>query len=294
MSTYALQKNSKSYYRRKILPNKIIRYVVFTILCFVSIIPFYIVFVNATRLSDDIRCGISMIPRSFLKQNWHNFGLKQNGMPVTLWRCMLNSLIISVPTTVLTVYFASLTAYGVHVYNFKGKKFAWGFILAVMMVPSQVSIIGFYKFMAKLNLMNSYIPLIVPSIAAPGVVFFMKQYLESILPMEIIEAARADGASEFRIFNTISMPLMLPGVATQAIFAFVASWNNLFTPSIIISSDQKKTLPMFAQMLLGDQFKTDFGVVNVAIGITIVPIFVIYFILSKYIVAGVALGGVKE
>lgn len=286
--------SNQSYYKRVVLPKKIIRTIIFVILCLLSLIPFVIIFVNATRSTNDIRTGVSFIPGNMIKVNWDNFMDRQNGMAVTIWRCMFNSLIISVPATFLTVYFSSLTAYGVHIYNFKLKKFAWAFILAIMMIPTQISIIGFYRFMTKINLIDTYWPLILPGIAAPGVVFFMKQYLESTLPLELVEASRVDGAGEFKTFNRISLPLMLPGVATQAIFSFVASWNNLFTPTIIITSDSKRTLPMFVQMLLSEQFRTDLGVVNIAVGITIIPIFVIYFILSKYIVDGVALGGVKE
>ncbi len=289
-----MSKNPKSYFKTRILPNKILRYVVFTLLVILSLIPFLFLFNNTTRLSDDIRSGVSLIPGNYLKHNWDNFVAKQNGMTVTLWRCMINSLMISIPSTLLTVYFSALTAYGIHVYNFKFKKFAWGFILAVMLVPTQVSIIGYMRFMMKINLDDTYWPLILPGIAAPMVVFFIKQYLESTLPLEIVEAARVDGTGEFRIFNTIAMPLMLPAIATQAIFSFVASWNNLFTPSMLITSDQKKTLTMFVQLLLSDQFKADFGIINVAVAITILPIFIIYFLLSKYIVDGVALGGVKE
>lgn len=117
--------------------------------------------------------------------------------------------------------------------------------LAVMIVPGTISAIGFYRFMLKLNLLDTYWPLIVPSVAAPAIVFFMKQYMESTLSKELVEAARIDGSGEFHTFNVIAIPLMKPAVATQAIFAFVASWNNLFMPNMIITSDVKKTLPLF-------------------------------------------------
>ena len=198
------------------------------------------------------------------------------------------------PSTLLSVYFSTLTAYGIHVYDFKLKKAAWSFIIAVMIVPTTISAIGFYRFMLKLNLLDTYWPLIIPSVAAPAIVFFMKQYMESTLSKELVEAARIDGSGEFRTFNMIALPLMKPAVATQAIFAFVASWNNLFMPNMIITTDAKKTLPLFVQMLRSDQFKTDYGVLYIGLAITILPIFVVYFILSKNIVAGVTLGGVKE
>lgn len=226
-------------------------------------------------------------------KNWKNLLVKQSGMQLTMGRAMLNSLIIAVPGTFCAVYFSAMTAYGIHVYDFKGRKFAWAFIMAIMMIPSQITIIGFYKFMMKLNMLDNYLPLIVPTIAAPAVVFFMKQYMESTLSLEMIEAARIDGAGEFRIFNTIIVPLLKPALATQAIFQFIAQWNNLFTPSILLTTESKKTLPLFVQMLTSDQFKVDFGVVYMGLFITVIPLIIAYLLLSKYIVAGVSLGGVK-
>ena len=173
------------------------------------------------------------------------------------------------------------------------SKIAWAFIMAVMMVPSQISIIGFYRFMLDLKLIDTYVPLIIPTIAAPTVVFFMKQYMESTLSLEMIEAARIDGSKEWNTFNKIILPIMKPAVATQAIFQFIAQWNNLFTPTILLTTDSKKTLPMFVQLLSSNQFRTDYGVVYVGLFVTIIPLVVVYLVLSKYIVAGVALGGVK-
>jgi multiple sugar transport system permease protein len=166
--------------------------------------------------------------------------------------------------------------------------------MAVMIVPNTISIIGFYRFMMKLNLLDTYIPLIIPAIAAPSTVFFMRQYMQSTFSKELVEAARIDGSGELKTFNRIALPIMKPAIATQAIFSFVGSWNNLFMPSMILTTDSKKTLPLFVQMLRSDQFKTDYGVLYIGIAVTILPIFVVYFILSKHIVAGVALGGVKE
>lgn len=248
---------------------------------------------NATRTSNQIKMGVSLIPSGQFITNWKNLMLKQSGMQITLWRAMLNSLIVSVPGTFLAVYISSMTAYGIHVYQFKLKKIAWAFILAIMMIPNQITIIGFYQFMLKLNLVDNYLSLIIPCAAAPAVVFFMKEYMASTLSIEMIEAARIDGAGEFRIFNRIISPLMKPALATQAIFQFIAQWNNLFTPSILITSESKKTLPMFVQMLTSDQFLIDYGVVYTGIFITVIPLIIAYLILSKYIVAGVSLGGVK-
>lgn len=272
---------------------RLLRGLVCLFFCVLSLGPFLLLVINSTRSSDAIKAGVTLIPSSHFLENWKNLILKQNGMQITLQKAALNSLIITVPGTFCAVYFSSMTAYGIHVYNFKLKKFAWAFIMAVMMVPNQITIIGFYRFMLDLKLIDTYIPLIIPTVAAPAVVFFMKQYMESTLSIEIIEAARIDGSREFHTFNRIIMPIMKPAVATQAIFQFIAQWNNLFTPTIILTSDNKKTLPMFVQLLSSNQFRTDYGVVYVGLFVTIIPLVIAYLILSKYIVAGVALGGVK-
>nr|WP_294530510.1 carbohydrate ABC transporter permease [uncultured Blautia sp.] len=283
----------KDGYTSSLKRQRIFRTVICVIFCLLALGPFLLLIMNATRSSEAIKSGISLIPSGHLIENWKNLLAKQNGMQITLQKAALNSLTITIPGTFLAVYFSSMTAYGIYVYDFKFKKFAWAFIMAIMMVPSQISIIGFYRFMLDLKLVDTYVPLIIPAIASPAVVFFMKQYMESTLSIEMIEAARIDGSREWHTFNRIIIPIMKPAVATQAIFQFIAQWNNLFTPTIMLTTDSKKTLPMFVQLLSSNQFRTDYGVVYVGLFVTIIPLVIIYFILSKYIVAGVALGGVK-
>ncbi|MCD7724436.1 MAG: carbohydrate ABC transporter permease [Clostridiales bacterium] len=277
----------------RILGAKIFRNCVCIFLCFLSLIPFWIMIVNATRTSVDIQQGLSLIPSHYFMENWEKL-LYQCSEQVPLWKYMTNSLTIAVFSTVLTVYFSTMTAYGVTVYKFKGAGFAWAFIMAIMMIPAQVSSIGFFRFMYGLGLGNNYLPLIIPAVAAPATVFFMRQYMQSALPLEIVDAARIDGSKEFHTFNVVAMPLMKPAVATQCIFAFIASWNNFYTPSMLLSSQKKYTLPMFVQMMRGERFRSDHGIIYVGLVVCIMPIFVVYFLLSKYIIAGVALGGVKE
>lgn len=272
---------------------RILRMIVMILLAVICVAPFYLMFVNATRTSDQVQSGISFWFGSNLMQNIKNFQKAQNGLGITISKSMINSFKVSLPYTLLSVYFSAATAYGIHNYEFKGKKFAWAFIMAVMMVPTQVYSIGYYQFMMKLNLLDTYWPLIIPGITTPAVIFFMKQYMESALSSELIEAARIDGSGEFRTFNRIVIPLMKPAIATQAIFQFVASWNNLFMPTLIISSSEKKTLTMFVQMLTSESFRTDYGVVFLGLAITIMPMLVMYLIFSRFIVEGVSLGGVK-
>ena len=285
--------NAKGGLHARILGAQIFRNIICVFLCLLSLFPFWVMIVNATRTSVDIQSSFSLIPSHYFMENWEKL-LYQCNANVPLWQYMVNSCIIAFGSTILAVYFSTMTAYGVTVYKFKGCQFAWAFIMAIMMIPVQVSSIGFFRFMFGLGLGNNYIPLIVPAIAAPSTVFFMRQYMQSALPLEIVDAARIDGSREFYTFNTIAMPLMKPAVATQCIFAFIASWNNFYTPSMLLTSQKKYTLPMFVQLMRGERFRSDHGIIYVGLVITILPIFVVYFVLSKHIIAGVALGGVKE
>jgi len=275
---------------------KLFRYIICILLCFLSIFPFYILIINSTLKSSDITTGIKLIPGDQFVTNFKNLlasGEKTSG--VNVLQAMMNSLLVTVPATILQIYFGSLTAYAVTAYNFKGKKFVWAFIYGIMMIPTQVSIVGFVKVCQLTHLYGTRWPLIIPAIAAPTTVYFMKQYMETGLSLEIIEAARIDGSREFHTFNTIVLPLLKPAMATQAIFAFVASWNNLYTPSVILAEYREKmTMPMYVSALKANDKDRDWGLIYCGLFVTVLPILVAYFFLSKYIIAGVALGGVKE
>lgn len=275
---------------------KVTRYVVCIFLCFLAIIPFFIMIINSTLSSQEILTGIKVLPGSNFAKNFKGLlkaTAKTNG--VSVMTAMGNSLLITVPTVILQIYFGSLTAYAVTAYNFKLKRFAWGFIYGIMMIPTQVSIVGMIKVCRLTHLYGTRFALILPAIAAPTTVYFMKQYMETGLSLEIIEAARIDGSKELQTFNTIVLPLLKPAMATQAIFAFVASWNNLYNPSILLATVPKKmTMPMFVSALKANDKDRDWGIIYTGLFVTVLPILVMYFLLSKYIVAGVALGGVKE
>lgn len=270
--------------------NKTIIYLICISLALLSILPFWIMFINATRSTPEIQSGLSLFPSSHFSVNWDVL-VGKSFDPI---KGFINSFTISAGATILTVYFSSLTAYALVVYNWRMRQAFFTFIMCVMMIPAQASAIGFYQFMYKLHWTNSLLPLILPAIAAPAVVFFMRQYLLATLSVEIVEAARIDGSGEFAIFNKIILPIMTPAIATQAIFAFVSSWNNLFMPLILLTQKEKYTLPVMVSLLRGDIYKTEFGAIYLGLALTVLPLFVIYFLLSRYIIAGVALGGVKE
>lgn len=262
--------------------------VIFTILC---LFWFYVLFINATRSHSELSQGFTFIPSTHAIDNINN--VLHDTIPI--FYGLLNSLIVSFCTCVLCTYFSTMTAFAIHAYEYKLKKFIFGFILAIMMIPTQVTALGFIQLIRKMNLMQSFIPLIIPSIASPIVFFYMKQYMESALPQELLEAARIDGAGELRIFNTIALPLMKPAIAVQAIFSFVGSWNNYFTPSLVLTkNDKKKTLPiLIAKLRSADFAKFDMGKVYMMITLSILPVIIVYLLMSRYIVGGVAVGAVK-
>ncbi|MBO5303893.1 MAG: carbohydrate ABC transporter permease [Lachnospiraceae bacterium] len=269
---------------------RILAYLVLITVSFLCLFWFYVLFINATRSNSDLQSGFTFIPGGNLAENWKN--LVNGTLPI--WNGLLNSLIVSTCSAALCVYFSTMTAYAIHAYEFKLKKYIYPFILMIMMIPTQVTALGFVQLVSKMKLEDSFIPLIVPTVAAPVTFFYMKQYMESSLPLSLIEAARIDGSGEFRTFNAIVLPLMKPAIAVQAIFTFVSSWNNYFTPALILHDDKKKTLPiLIAQLRAADWLKFDMGQVYVMIAFSIFPVIIVYLFLSKHIVQGVALGSVK-
>ena len=268
-----------------------VAYIVLILISFLCLVWFYVLFINTTRSNGQLKAGFQAYPSAYLVKNLHN--LFHGATPVV--RGMLNSLVIACSNALLCVYFSTMTAYAIHAYEFKGKKAIFTFILAIMMIPTQVTALGFIQLMGKMHLTNTFLPLILPGIASPITFFYMKQYMASNLPGSLLEAARIDGAGEFKIFNTIVLPLMKPAVAVQAIFAFVASWNNYFTPALILSDKMKKTLPILIAELRNADWKTfDMGQVYAMIAFAIFPVIIVYLLLSRYIMGGVTAGGVKE
>lgn len=279
----------KSYKSQKVILSTVI-YIFMVVFTLIAVVPIWLMLVNATRSTPEINAGISLLPSKYSIANWRI--LTGRGFKIAVG--FRNSLTISACVTALSVYFSALVAYGIHVYRFKGRTVLWNLIMTLIMLPASLSFIGFVQFMSKIHLMNNYIPLIIPSIASAATVLFMKQYMDSILSMELIEASRIDGAGEFLIFNRIILPILKPALATQAIFAFVGSWNNFMTPFVMLSSTEKYTLPMLVQMLRGDIYRTEYGGIYMGIAVSLVPIIIFYALMSRYIISGLTMGSVKE
>lgn len=269
---------------------KAILYILLILLGAVCLLPFLLMLVNATRSGVEIVNSFTLIPSTHLKENWDTVFKFFN-----LFQGMWNSIKVAVPATLLTAYFSALTAYGLAMYQFKGNKFIFTMILVFMMIPGQLGLIGFYNLCTKLHLVNSYIPLIIPAIAAPGTVFFLRQYVLSVLPPSLVEAARIDGASELYSFHRIVLPIMSPGIATMAIMAFIGNWNNYLLPMIILNKNEKFTLPvMMATLKASTDIQSNQGAIYLAVAISVIPILLVFCFCSKYIISSISAGSVKE
>ncbi len=277
--------SDKTIRKRKV--TRIFAYLFLIFMASLSLIPFLLLLINATRNNAQLQGGFSLIPREYLFKNFHN---ALNDSSLKIIKGMFNSLFVACTSAILTTYFSVMTAYSIHIYDFKGRRFFRTFILAIMMIPSQVSAVGFVQIINNIGLTNSYLPLIVPCIASPVTFFYMLQYMKSSLPIETIEAARVDGANEFYTFNKIAIPIMKPAMAVQGIFAFVSSWNNYFVPALLISDSKKKTLPIMIATLRSTVNSQDYdlGKIYMFVLLSILPVIVVYLILSKKIIKGVA------
>lgn len=273
--------------------SKVFSYIFLALVTFLSLAPFYLMIINSTRSNAQLQSGFELLPKEYFINNlltaWNDTSI------FFLPQGLLNSFIVAALTCLLGTYFSALTAYGICVYDFKGKNIAHKFIILVMMIPTQVSALGFVQIVNQLSLTNTYWPLIIPAIAAPATYFYMKQYIDSTLPLEIVEAARVDGSNEFRTFNTICMPILRPAMAVQMIFAFVASWNNFFTPALILDKKEIITLPIMLSIVRSriNSQAGDMGEVYMIILLAIIPVVIVYLFLSRFIIKGVTLGAVK-
>lgn len=265
-------------------------YLFIVILSVICIIPFAMMLVNATRSSQEIMSGFTLIPGNSIMENW---SIMTKYFDV--FRGLGNSLFLAITVTVLTSYFSALTAYSFAVYNFKGKNIIFTIMLVLMMVPGQLGLLGFYELVANMGLIDSYLPLIIPSIANAFSVFFLRQYLSTILPMSIVESARIDGASEIRIFHKIGVPLMMPGIATMAIGTFIGSWNNYLMPLVLLNTPSKFTLPvMMGSLKASVDMNANIGATYLAIAMSVLPIMIAFMFCSKYIISSISAGAVKE
>jgi ABC-type glycerol-3-phosphate transport system permease component len=267
-------------------------YVFLILLAIGCIIPFYLMIINGSRTNVEINKGVTMIPGSNIIGNMKTILIITAN--INFFMGFVNSTIVAICATTLSIYIAALTAYGFVFYEFPLKKVFFGFIMASMMIPAQLGLIGLYDLYLKLNLLDSLLALILPAGAAAVTVYFLRQYIRSVLPEYIIQAARIDGAHDLSIFHRIAIPIMSPGIATMAIFGFVFNWNNFLLPLIVLTSEDNYTLPLMVAQLNSSLYARDYGAIYLAVALSIFPIIVVFAFLQKFLITGVSFGSLKE
>ena len=270
--------------KKRTIALKITTYVVSVLLTFMILTPLYY-FLRQTFLEEvKLVHGAGDNTQLVITPREHMITLKEFAQLFTAadFIGFRNSMLVTCTSTLLNMYFSALTAYAITAYQWKLRQAFEKFIIVAMMIPSTVASIGFVQMCYKFHLINNLIMLIIPALATPMTVFFIRMYLKATFSKEIVESARLDGAGEFRIFNQIMLPLMKPAIATQTIFCFVASWTDEWVPRIILIDNSKniKTLPLM-------------GSIQGAGLLMLIPPVILYAVLSKHIVEGIALGSVK-
>ena len=251
-----------------------------------SLFPFCMVIIMSTYHTNDLYKGIPILPSNYFLTNLQTI-LKTNFV-----RVYLNSLFVSISATVLCCSTASLLGYAVAKFRFKGRGIIRSFVLATMMIPTQVGIIGYVLEMRALGLNGTLWPLIFAFAASPFIAFFLIQFTKSAVPDEVIESARIDGCSEPRIFFNIVIPFIKPAISTTAILVFLWSWNNYLLPLVSINKNENYTIPILISTL-GSEFVTDFAAQMTAVGFAIIPVIILFIFGSKTFIEGLATGSVK-
>lgn len=246
--------------------------------------PFFVMIISATHDNYNIVAKINVLPGNQLAVNYAR--LTQN---IELYRGIFNSVILAVTVTAVQNYFTAMAAYAFSKFEFKGKNVLFGVVMVAMMLPGQLGIIGFYKEIQALNLLNSYFTLIVPTIANCFAVFFYKQYLDGGLPNELLEAAVVDGCGELKIFHRIVIPLMVPALVTQGVMTFIGNWNSYLTPLIILNDKKKMTLPLMIATVR-DSTHADYGAQYVGMLVSVIPMVIVFCFASRIIMEKISIG----
>lgn len=280
---------SKTIKERNIkkLLGKFAIYAFLIIVALTCLLPFYSMMITSTHANSDIARKLLLLPGTEFMNNYNRL---LDTVPI--WRGFVNSVFITVTSTILSLYFSALAGYGFSKFNYKGKNILFMAVLGTMMIPGQLGIIGFFKLMDTFNMLNTYWPIILPSISNAFGIFFMKQMCDSSVPTEILESGRIDGCGELKIFHRLVLPLLMPAVATLGIFSFIGKWNDFLTPMIILFDNDLQPLPVMIASVKS-QFSTDFGAMYVGIVISVIPILIFFSIVSKKIISGVTAGALK-
>jgi multiple sugar transport system permease protein len=207
-------------------------------------------------------------------------------------RFFANSVLVAVAVTAGNLVFCSMVGYALAKLDFAGKRLLFGLVLGMLMVPGVVTFVPLFVLVSNLGLVNTYPGLVLPFLVTPLGVFLMRQFIMG-LPDELIEAARIDGAGEWRIFSRVIMPLCGPALATLGILTFLSSWNNFLWPLVVAQSEDKYTLPVALALVSVGQNATRYGLLLAGSVVVILPVIALFVALQRYFVQGIATTGIK-
>lgn len=262
----------------------------FFCIALIALFPIIALIISSFRPSSELmRNGISLTFK-FSELNLDNY-IYIFTESSSYWSWYMNSIIVSSITIILSLLLSSMVGYALAVYNFKARNLLFVLVLVILMVPFEILMLPLYELMINLRLMDSYISVMLPLIVAPIAVFFFRQYALG-LPLELMDAARIDGSTEYGIFFKIMMPLMLPSFAAMAILQGLNSWNNFLWPLLVLRSNDMFTLPVGLATLL-TPYGSNYDVLIAGSVMTLIPIIILFLFFQKYFLAGLTVGGVK-
>lgn len=276
---------------KKMTPGMLVsRFFIFLLLIFLAFIclmPFYWMAIMGTLKNGNMYSDIPLLPGDQIIENYKLI-LQQ----VPFWRVAANTLIIAVSSTILTTFFSALAGYTFAKHQFPLREKLFAFVMATMMIPGQLTLVGLVQEMKAFGMLDTFFPLILPSIANAFGVFLMRQYMVEAIHNDLLDSARIDGCSEFRIFIQIVFPIITPVVASLAILSFLGSWNAFIGPLVLLYSPEKQTLTLAIQGLKG-QYSGNFPVTFLGLFLSMLPILITYLSMSRYFIAGLTAGAVK-
>ena len=274
---------------RKYSAGVIAAYVLIGIGALMMVAPFYFMFVFATRRQGEI---LDMPPPMMfgwaLEQNWN---LLQQRLP-HFWAHFGYSVYVAVVQTGLQLFFCSLAGFAFAMYTFRFKKQLFAVILSTMLIPPFLGMIPTFLVMKWVGLLDTHVALWLPGAVGALGIFLMRQYISSAVPKELIEAARADGCSEFRIYWNVVLPLLGPALGTLGLITFIGSWNNFLGPLIVLQTHEKFTLPL-ALRTMQDPQNTPWGAVMLGASAAVLPLIILFVFSSRRLIAGLTAGAIK-
>ena len=245
-----------------------------------TLLPFFYIMVSSLKTTAELR----QTPPDFFpkKPTFEHYTTILTDEKIPLAQNLFNSIFVSLTRVIITLFTSSYAGFIFAKYHFKGKNLAFGIILIQIMIPFQVVMIPNYLLTVKLGLIDSLWALIVPAFIDAYGIFMMKQFIEA-MPTELMDAARIDGASEFGIYSKIILPQMGPPLASLGIFTFMSTWNDYLWPLIVLTSPEKRTIPLLV-VWFQTQHVSNQGLVLAASILTLLPIFIVYIFLQRWIV----------